>query len=164
MTSRYRYIAEWSPEHDWGGPETITLTPSRDARGAAVLTAVGVLDVASAPLFARATAALPAGVPVHLDLGGLTFIDSCGLRALLVLVEHHGSPVTFTPSPALDRLIELLGLSTLARARVASAEPAVLQFEPDELSVARRVRAPAARKRIDDLQPTAARVIRGRRA
>jgi anti-anti-sigma factor len=123
VTSRYRYIAEWSGEHSWSAPDTltVTVTESPGPAGATVLAAVGVLDLATAPVLERAVADLAPEVAVHLDLAQVTFIDSCGLRALLLLVDRRVGGVTFTSSPALDRLIELLGLTSLAHARSSAS-------------------------------------------
>ena len=57
-----------------------------------------------------------AGAPRHVevDLGGLTFLDSSGLRALLVgqlaLVERGGTLRIDPASEVVDRLLEITGL------------------------------------------------------
>jgi anti-sigma B factor antagonist len=54
---------------------------------------------------------------VTVDLGQVTFIDSSGLRALVVghkaLLDHGGSLVIANPSTATARLLEVTGLDGL---------------------------------------------------
>jgi anti-anti-sigma factor len=62
----------------------------------------------------RAVAALSPGVPLELDLGGVTFIDSSGLGALISLrnaAKSAGSSLVLVNiSPPIVRLLELTGL------------------------------------------------------
>jgi anti-anti-sigma factor len=56
-------------------------------------------------------------VTVRLDLAGVSFIDSSGLRALVVghkiLQDRGGSLVVANPSPSTARLLEVTGLDGL---------------------------------------------------
>ena len=80
--------------------------------GGGVLRVVGELDVATAPeLQHRLTAH---GGPTILDLRGVTFIDSAGLRAVVVAAQERSRAeplVLRAPSPAVRRLIELTSLT-----------------------------------------------------
>ena len=64
------------------------LSVASDERGASVLTLRGELDLATAEQLERALA--QAGDEVLLDLRGLTFMDSTGVRGLLEAAEHGG--------------------------------------------------------------------------
>ena len=64
------------------------LTVARDDRGACRLTLRGELDLATVPRLEHALA--NAGEDVVLDLRGLTFMDSTGVRVLLEAAEAAG--------------------------------------------------------------------------
>lgn len=51
--------------------------------GCAVLAVSGEIDLASAPMLEGRIQALDAGGPIVVDLSGVTFIDSTGLRVLI---------------------------------------------------------------------------------
>jgi anti-sigma B factor antagonist len=76
----------------------------------------GDLDLGSAPALESAVSELaPLDHPLVIDLGGVGFIDSSGLRSLLainqVVVDAGGAPVTLAGgTPATKRLIELTGI------------------------------------------------------
>lgn len=86
----------------------------RDSPSAVVLVARGELDLVGAP---RVSGALPADLdrPVVIDLSGVTFMDSSGLRALLDLrntCRTHDQQLTLArPSDAVLRVIELVDLA-----------------------------------------------------
>jgi anti-sigma B factor antagonist len=65
--------------------ETFRVTAeSPDTNGRVRLVAVGELDIASAPLLEAALSEQRAAeAPVVLDLGGITFMDSSGLKVLV---------------------------------------------------------------------------------
>jgi anti-anti-sigma factor len=65
------------------------LTVARDARGTSRLTLRGELDLGTAERLERALA--EAGDDVLLDLRGLTFMDSTGVRVLLEAAERGAS-------------------------------------------------------------------------
>ena len=81
--------------------------------GGTVLTLRGELDAASAPELQAAIASTPAG-PVSLDLGGVTFVDSSGLAAIieasLVLARSGQSLVITERSEVVSRVLELSGV------------------------------------------------------
>lgn len=79
-----------------------------------MMTIAGELDAFGAPLAENALAALPSSEDGHVDVSGLTFVDSAGLR---VLVRHSerlrsdgASLHLLDATDALRRLIELTGL------------------------------------------------------
>lgn len=88
---------------------------------------VGELDLATTPELNKALLdpSLPAS-QLCLDLSGLTFVDSCGIHAILTLARSQngrGPLVLLDPSAQVSRLFELLGLDEHAgievRRRVA---------------------------------------------
>jgi anti-sigma B factor antagonist len=74
----------------------------------------GELDVATAPELTRALLDLsPTNTRVTLDLTELTFVDSCGIRAILALarsVNGNGPVVLLNPTEAVSRVFEILDL------------------------------------------------------
>jgi anti-sigma B factor antagonist len=76
----------------------------------------GEVDAASADGFeARLTAALPSSPSVVLDLSGVSFMDSSGLRALMTIhaevASRGGSIELSATSSAVDRLLSVTGLT-----------------------------------------------------
>ena len=85
----------------------------------------GDLDVAVGVEFVNAVDEALTGdgssTTVVIDLGGVDFIDSSGLRALLQLRQNHGERVQIgAVSPAVQRLLELTG--TLEHFRIGGSE------------------------------------------
>jgi anti-anti-sigma factor len=80
----------------------------------AVLVLAGELDAYAAEHLTTAIDQLdPSAVGIDLDVGGVTFVDSSGLRVLLKAHDHLGASSTTTlrhPQAALLRLLELTGL------------------------------------------------------
>lgn len=79
----------------------------------AMLRATGEIDAHTAP---RLTSAIDAAAPsVRLDLSGVEFVDSSGLRVLIDahqrLAEQGGGLTIVTPSPAVARLFEISGVT-----------------------------------------------------
>ena len=83
--------------------------------GGATLRLTGELDLASAPAFERELTAAEekAPDPLTIDLRGLAFIDSSGLRLLLLAAERARAEerrlVVVKASPAVDRVLEITG-------------------------------------------------------
>jgi len=89
-----------------------------DGHEPAVVRVVGELDAAASPAFTRTVEErLRAGRSVEVDLSGTVFLDSTGLRALLVALraaEEAGvSFVVGSTSEFVERLFELTGLAEL---------------------------------------------------
>jgi anti-anti-sigma factor len=80
------------------------------------LTAAGELDLTTAPVLEeRLFAELRAGQDVELDLSGVPFVDSSGLRVLVQAVgvgdEHDARFTLIEPLPAqMRRVLEVTGL------------------------------------------------------
>ena len=86
----------------------------QQSEGESILLVRGDLDVAVGVEFVaavdRALAADGAPAQVEIDLGGVEFIDSSGLRALLQVQQNHGDRVRVsTMSDVVKRLLELTG-------------------------------------------------------
>ena len=71
---------------------------------------IGELDVASMDQLISSMSALN-GQATTLDLSGVTFIDSCGLRALFKVRREHEGLRLVNPSPVARRVIDLVGLT-----------------------------------------------------
>ena len=74
------------------------------------LTVAGELDVATVPAIRRALEAF-AGRAVTLDLAGLTFMDSTGIKALLSTRKAGTDVRIVNPSIHIRLLLELTGLT-----------------------------------------------------
>lgn len=93
----------------------ITLTHSDDAR--AVLELKGEIDMSNVPLLDKAIAELEKGelASIEIDLAGVSFIDSSGIRAFLKIGERSPDrtpKVTFgAPSKAVSRVLDIAGVA-----------------------------------------------------
>jgi anti-sigma B factor antagonist len=109
------------------GVELEIRTTSADGQGRRVAVE-GELDIATAEQFEKAVRDALAQGPVRLDLAGLTFMDSAGIRvvdAILRALDERGWRLAISPvlHPAVRATLELTGMI------------AVLPFadEPEEL-------------------------------
>jgi|tagenome__1003787_1003787.scaffolds.fasta_scaffold20668567_2 anti-sigma B factor antagonist len=90
----------------------------RDTPAALELTLRGELDLATVDAVRHAFAVNVDGQAlVTVDLAGVTFIDSTGIRALLEINDTpHTPPVQFiNPSAQVDRILELTGIRGVLR-------------------------------------------------
>lgn len=91
-----------------------------------IVTLAGELDLAWAADVRRAfDAACGSTLPaVRVDLGPLRFVDSTGLRELVILhqaLAQAGRSLTFTPGgPAVQRVLEVSGLLDVLRVEPSS--------------------------------------------
>lgn len=94
------------------------------SRGVTVLTVEGRIDVASAPPLDAALEELK-GNRVLLDLSGLTFVDSSGVRLLAVhsrrMRQAGGALLVRCPSPPVRHVMTLTGIDTLHEPRTTGA-------------------------------------------
>jgi anti-anti-sigma factor len=78
----------------------------------------GEIDAHTAPRLAAAMTELPAAV-VTVDMAGVSFMDSSGLRVLMDATtrarESGGDLVVASPSPTVARLVEISGLGDQLR-------------------------------------------------
>ena len=83
--------------------------------GRATLVVTGEVDLANVDVLRDGgQQALRAAEALELDLTGVEFMDSSGLRALLELQEQAvtaGCKLRINPSPSVLRLLEIAGLS-----------------------------------------------------
>ena len=95
--------------------EVVHMEIGRDQRAnATVIRLVGELDLATAPdVLAAVEAEVGNGKRVHLvlDMSGVSFIDSTGVRTLLEAARAADSSLSLlAPSPAVTRVLELTEL------------------------------------------------------
>lgn len=88
--------------------DLLVITPSDDG-----LIVTGEIDAHTAPTLAESLAGSGAGV--RLDMSGVQFVDSSGLRVLIEAhqrAEESGGQLTIAnPSDAVRRLLEISGVS-----------------------------------------------------
>ena len=93
--------------------ETVTIEVGPD--GAIIVS--GEIDMAGGPLVEAAANERTNTGPVVIDLAGVSFIDSSGLRSLLALsraADAQGSSVTLrSVGPEVARLLEITGTAGL---------------------------------------------------
>jgi anti-anti-sigma factor len=100
-----------------GVPDQLQIEVRHDG-GRAVLTLAGELDMASAERLQQAIddASPRAETSIVLNLDGLQFIDSTGLRVMLRALERcraRGQEFAITPgSPQVQRLLSITGVAT----------------------------------------------------
>lgn len=71
----------------------------------------GELDAATAPpLVGRIAAALDRATSVRMDLRGVTFCDSSGIRMLFQLRDHLAATATVALTDVPDRIQRILGI------------------------------------------------------
>lgn len=93
--------------------------------GHAVVTAIGELDLYTAPKLQSALAGLLREVPVRVvvDLSGVEFCDSTGMNVLLAAMkrvrEQGGTFELAAPRPAVKRILQVTGLDTVFTIRAA---------------------------------------------
>ena len=95
------------------GDLDISIAPAGSG-ATAVIEAVGEVDLGNSDqLVESATAAGAGGGGVVLDMSGVTFMDSSGLKALLLATRELGSglAVVVTPGSSVERLIVLAGVA-----------------------------------------------------
>jgi anti-sigma B factor antagonist len=86
---------------------------------------IGELDASNAESLVQDLAPqLVGGATVTLDLSGLSFIDSMGLRSLLRIaaaLDRGGRLVLHQPQPAVARTFELVGLEKVDNIELVSS-------------------------------------------
>ncbi len=99
------------------GP-SFEIRESVDADGAARVSLIGELDIAVADRVEERLRALrEEGRPVRLDLSRLDFIDSSGVRVVVLGLKHsresnHPLEVDRKVSGPVQRMIEIMGIAT----------------------------------------------------
>jgi anti-anti-sigma factor len=104
-------MADMSSEH----AAQALIDRGSDASGDPLLTVSGELDMSNARDLEAAIEAVASERPARLvfDFRDLRFIDSAGLAVLLGAVGRTDRVVLREPSPAVSRVIEITGLSSL---------------------------------------------------
>ena len=96
--------------------DPLALTVSVEGRLPAIARVSGELDLATVPLLTVALAEVDDG-DIELDCSGLSFIDATGLRAFQIAHEacaRRGCKLVLVdPSPALSRLVQMVGLESV---------------------------------------------------
>lgn len=87
---------------------SVSSTPGR-------VTARGEIDLTSAEAFGQALADAidPGRSELHIDLSGVTFMDSSGLNELVRANRHDVQLVVVGASEAVTRVIRLVGLDSV---------------------------------------------------
>lgn len=92
-----------------------------DHGGATVLTASGEIDLASAPDLERHIEESDGAGHLVIDLLGITFVDSTGLRVLIMAdrrAKERGGRLTLVAAPGpVTRLLDLTGVDQHLRVR-----------------------------------------------
>jgi anti-sigma B factor antagonist len=107
----------------------IVVSPAAPPRDGIVMAVAGELDVATAPEFEAALREQLAVAPVRLDLRGLSFMASSGIRvldAILRDIAAHGWALVIEPmmQPAVRQVFALTGMTdALPFDRPREAEP-----------------------------------------
>jgi anti-anti-sigma factor len=87
---------------------------------------VGELDLATSAILTERLAPLAAeGGDLRLDLSELAFIDSSGIRSLLILSESLGSRgllVLQSPAEPVMRTLELVGIGQAENIEISNAD------------------------------------------
>ena len=95
-------------------PEDLGIDVSNDD-GLAVITVEGEIDIASSSALGKALDGVDADRHVVLDLGGVDFMDSSGLKVLIGQTvrrgEAGGSLYVRNPSVAVRRVVDITGLN-----------------------------------------------------
>lgn len=88
-----------------------------DSNDPVVVTVVGEMDIANAHVLSNVLSDLESCALVVLDLSGLKYMDSSGLRVVIVfnkrLGDRAGRVVVAGLSPSLRRLFELAGIDQI---------------------------------------------------
>jgi anti-sigma B factor antagonist len=88
----------------------------------------GELDLATSAILMDAVSAATAGDgPIRLDLSDVMFIDSSGIRSLLLLSEalgKRGNLILVRPSESVERTLRLVGLDHAENLMIENADPA----------------------------------------
>jgi anti-anti-sigma factor len=90
-------------------PFTVRISPHGDA---VLAVATGELDLVASEAFRDQLADELAQHAVVLDLSGVTFMDSTGLRTLIAAAKNGDGKLTIRPdlSPPVERLLEISGV------------------------------------------------------
>jgi anti-sigma B factor antagonist len=112
MARRFSPVTDLTPQD--AAPVRLQISSER-RDSASVMTLSGELDIASAPSLEHAMQDVMHSAPgrVVIDLAGVTFMDSTGLRALLMARERatgNGQELRLRPGPRqVQRVFELSG-------------------------------------------------------
>lgn len=91
----------------------------REEAGASVVSAVGEVDVSTAPELRQRLQELPEGTQVVVDLSDVTFLDSTGLGVLVAALKRvresdtGGDLRLVVTRPQVTKVLEVTGLSTV---------------------------------------------------
>ncbi len=104
---------------------TIAVTPAREG---VVVAVAGEIDLATAPTFESALREQLAAGPVRLDLQGLSFMDSSGIRVLDAVLRDLAAMrrtllIEPTLQPAVRQVIALTGMTDALPFDVVSPAP-----------------------------------------
>ena len=78
-----------------------------------VVRVVGELDMASSPDFETTLLSVTPDVPVVIDLGSCTFLDSTGIGVIAAAVRRSPRVSIVATSPAIVRVLQITALDTM---------------------------------------------------
>ena len=78
----------------------------------------GEIDLANVDRLVEAAVGVPGDGPLRLDLRGVTFIDSTGIRGLVEIARVKGEVVLVAPRRSVRRVLDLVGLHASLPLRV----------------------------------------------
>ena len=112
-----RYCDRGDPMADLSQPAELRVETSNEQPGVAVVSVSGELDVSNAETLESAIAQVCEGRPEELvfDLRELSFMDSAGIAVLLGGARRVPSVRLRDPTPAVRRVVEVTGLTTVLR-------------------------------------------------
>lgn len=106
------------------GDEDPALDIRHEKDGRLVLT--GELDLATAPLLEAALArARERGGDITLDMAGLEFMDSTGIKVIITSarrLEGNGSLILRAPGPAIRRVLDLVQIERVPAVKIEMPE------------------------------------------
>lgn len=78
----------------------------------------GEVDLATVDLLVEAALTMPDGEPLRLDVRGVSFIDSTGVRGLIQIAAVKGEIVLVAPRRSVRRVLDLVRLDANLPLRV----------------------------------------------
>jgi anti-anti-sigma factor len=98
----------------------LSIEPASDGR---TLIVEGEVDLATAERLLQAAIERIDEGPARLDMRGVTFLDSTGIRALIGIAERFGAIELVSPTRAVRRVLDLVSLDRQIDLRIVDEPP-----------------------------------------